>query len=40
MELKEIQKEIFDKYNGDKVISDKIIKVRLKDNKDIFSVYV
>ncbi|MBU3138149.1 Rpn family recombination-promoting nuclease/putative transposase [Clostridium gasigenes] len=32
MELKEIQKEIFDKYSGDKVISDKIIKVRLKDN--------
>ncbi|MGL5087175.1 MAG: Rpn family recombination-promoting nuclease/putative transposase, partial [Clostridium sp.] len=30
LELKEIQKEIFDKYNGEKVISDKIVKVRLK----------
>jgi hypothetical protein len=30
-ELHEIQKEIFDKENSEKVISDKIIKVRLKD---------
>jgi Putative transposase, YhgA-like. len=32
-ELQEIQKEIFDKENNEKVISDKIIKVRLKDKK-------
>ncbi len=30
-ELQEIQKDIFDKNNSEKVISDKIIKVRLKD---------
>jgi len=30
-ELREIQKEIFDKDSSEKVISDKIIKVRLKD---------
>jgi len=30
-ELKEIQKDIFDKYSSEKVISDKIIKVQLKD---------
>ncbi|QZY55567.1 Rpn family recombination-promoting nuclease/putative transposase [Crassaminicella profunda] len=30
-ELKEIQKEIFDKDRSEKIISDKIIKVRLKD---------
>jgi hypothetical protein len=30
-ELQEIQKEIFDKNSSEKVISDKIIKVRLKD---------
>jgi hypothetical protein len=30
-ELQEIQKEIYDKDSSDKVISDKIIKVRLKD---------
>lgn len=33
MELKEIQKDIFDKDNTEKVISDKIIKVRLKNNE-------
>ena len=32
MELKEIQKDIFDKDSAEKIISDKIIKVRLKDN--------
>ena len=32
-ELQEIQKEIFDKDSSEKVISDKIIKVRLKDKK-------
>ena len=32
-ELREIQKEIFDKKSSEKIISDKIIKVRLK-NKD------
>ncbi|SHJ47732.1 conserved hypothetical protein (putative transposase or invertase) [Hathewaya proteolytica DSM 3090] len=31
-ELREIQKEIFDKDSSEKIISDKIIKVRLKDN--------
>ena len=31
-ELQEIQKDIFDKDSSEKVISDKIIKVRLKDN--------
>jgi len=30
-ELQEIQKDIFDKDSSEKVISDKIIKVRLKD---------
>jgi hypothetical protein len=29
-ELQEIQKENFDKYSAEKIISDKIIKVRLK----------
>lgn len=32
LELAEIQKEIFDKDSAEKIISDKIIKVRLKDN--------
>ena len=32
LELQEIQKEIFDKYSAEKIISDKIIKVRLKNN--------
>lgn len=32
LELSEIQKEIFDKDSSEKIISDKIIKVRLKDN--------
>ena len=32
LELSEIQKEIFDKDSAKKIISDKIIKVRLKDN--------
>lgn len=32
-ELQEIQKEMFDKDSSEKIISDKIIKVRLKDNK-------
>ena len=32
LELSEIQKEIFDKDSAEKIISDKIIKVRLKDN--------
>ena len=32
-ELKEIQKEIFDKYNSEKIISDKIIKVKLKNKQ-------
>jgi hypothetical protein len=32
-ELLEIQKEIFDKDSSEKIISDKIIKVRLKDKK-------
>lgn len=32
VELKEIQKDIFDKDSAEKIISDKIIKVRLKDN--------
>lgn len=32
-ELQEIQKSIFDKNSSGKIISDKIIKVRLKDNK-------
>ncbi|MCT4606892.1 MAG: Rpn family recombination-promoting nuclease/putative transposase, partial [Marinisporobacter sp.] len=32
-ELKEIQKEIFDKDSSEKIISDKIIKVRLNDNR-------
>ena len=32
LELSEIQKEIFDKNSSEKIISDKIIKVRLKDN--------
>ncbi|MDP4178254.1 MAG: hypothetical protein Q8900_07965 [Bacillota bacterium] len=31
--LKEIQKEIFDKDNSKNIISDKIIKVRLKNEK-------
>lgn len=31
-ELREIQKDIFDKDRSNKIISDKIIKVRLKDN--------
>lgn len=33
-ELREIQKEIFDKDSSEKVISDKILKVRLKNNKN------
>ncbi|NFG61447.1 hypothetical protein FDG75_12875 [Clostridium botulinum] len=32
LELAEIQREIFDKDSAEKIISDKIIKVRLKDN--------
>ena len=32
-ELQEIQKEIFEKQKAEKVISDKIIKVKLKDNE-------
>ena len=32
LELSEIQREIFDKDSAEKIISDKIIKVRLKDN--------
>ncbi|MBY6934804.1 hypothetical protein FDB44_16450 [Clostridium botulinum] len=32
LELQEIQREIFDKDSAEKIISDKIIKVRLKDN--------
>ena len=32
LELAEIQREIFDKDSSEKIISDKIIKVRLKDN--------
>lgn len=32
-ELKDIQKDIFDKQSSDKIISDKIIKVQLKDNE-------
>ncbi len=32
-ELQEIQKDIFDKDSSEKIISDKIIKVRLKNNK-------
>jgi hypothetical protein len=30
-ELQEIQKEIFDKENSEKVVSDKILKVKLKE---------
>lgn len=33
MELKEIQKDIFDKDSSEKIISDKIIKVRLKNRE-------
>ena len=33
MELQEIQKDIFDKDSAEKIISDKIIKVRLKNNQ-------
>ena len=33
-ELREIQKEIFDKYSSRKIISDKIIKVKLKDKSE------
>ncbi|MEG2458181.1 MAG: Rpn family recombination-promoting nuclease/putative transposase, partial [Bacilli bacterium] len=33
LELKEIQKDIFDKDSAEKVISDKIIKVRLKNDE-------
>ncbi len=32
LELQEIQREIFDKDSAEKIISDKIIKVKLKDN--------
>lgn len=32
-ELEEIQKDMFDKENSEKIISDKIIKVRLKNNE-------
>ncbi|PRR83078.1 DUF4351 domain-containing protein [Clostridium vincentii] len=40
-ELQEIQKEIFDKYSADKIISDKIIKVRLKNqNSKILFIHV
>ena len=38
-ELQEIQKDIFNKDNSEKVISDKIIKVRLKDKGSKILVY-
>ena len=41
LELQEIQKEIFDKDSAEKIISDKIIKVRLKNkNSKILFIHV